>query len=118
MPLRLKRRLDLYFGSDPLNTFAGIILHRIGFARRVNVAAWSSASKLTLKRHVFGGPSEDTIGEQIESAVDARPLDQVFSDYDISPILVKIDVEGAEHEILRGMERTIRGRDPMSFLKH
>jgi glycosyltransferase involved in cell wall biosynthesis len=35
MPLRLKRRFDLYFGSDPLNAFAGIILRRMGFARRV-----------------------------------------------------------------------------------
>jgi FkbM family methyltransferase len=78
----------------------------------LNIAAWSSASKLAFKRHVFGGPSEDTIGEQAEGAVDARPLDQVFSDYDISPRLVKIDVEGAEHEILRGMERTLRATGP------
>jgi len=34
-PLRLKRRFDLFIGSNPLNAFAGVLLRRLGFARRV-----------------------------------------------------------------------------------
>ena len=35
MPLRLKSRFDLFVGSNPLNAFAGVLLRRLGFARRV-----------------------------------------------------------------------------------
>ena len=55
---------------------------------------------------------KDSIVEHTEGVIDAKPLDQVFSDYSIKPTLVKIDVEGAEHEVLRGMERTLRATEP------
>lgn len=35
MPLRLKRRFDLFVGSDPLNALAGVLLRHMGFAREV-----------------------------------------------------------------------------------
>lgn len=78
----------------------------------LNIAAWSKTSRFAMRRHVFGGPMEDSIGEQNEGLIDARPLDQVFSEHHIKPELVKIDVEGAEYEVLRGMERTLRLTGP------
>jgi len=89
-----------------------IALNKCRNVTALNIAAWSTTSKLAIRRHMFGGPMEDSVGEHTGGVIDARPLDQVFSDYEIIPRLVKIDVEGAEYEVLRGMERTLRATGP------
>jgi FkbM family methyltransferase len=45
-------------------------------------------------------------GEKL--VVPATTLDEVLSVYARAPDLVKIDVEGAEHEVLKGAENTLR----------
>jgi len=89
-----------------------IALNKCRNVTALNIAAWSSTSKLAMRRHMFGGPMKDSVGEHTANGIDARPLDQVFLDYDIKPRVVKIDVEGAEYEVLLGMERTLRATRP------
>ena len=85
-----------------------IALNKCRNVTPLNVAAWSKTSKLSIRRHVFGGPIEDSMGEPTEGLIVAKPLDEIFTECSIEPRLVKIDVEGAEYEVLRGMESTLR----------
>jgi FkbM family methyltransferase len=77
----------------------------------LNIAAWSTETKLGLTRHIFGGSMIDSfVSQELESAnkVAARPLDRVLEETEMNPRLVKIDVEGAEYEVLRGMSKTLQ----------
>jgi len=81
----------------------------------LNVAAWSKNARLKLDRHLFGGPmisSSVSVGGP-ESLTIARPLDEVFEEIDLRPKFAKIDVEGAEYQVLQGMRKTINLERPM-----
>lgn len=56
----------------------------------------------------------DVVGERLE--VQLEVLDEVVGDR--APVIVKIDVEGAELQVLRGAERTLREHRPMVLLEH
>lgn len=45
--------------------------------------------------------------------VAARPLDALVRDHGLSPALVKIDVEGAELDVLQGAEETLKNHRPV-----
>jgi FkbM family methyltransferase len=77
--------------------------------RNVNVvdkAAWNSYCKLKMRVAFgeFGGASFFRNGVEID--VDAIPLDDVLED--VPKIkLIKIDVEGAEYEVLQGLKQSL-----------
>ena len=86
------------------------------------VAAWRSNGKLFFLRGgrkltgnssrrgtVVEAPSPDTIGDVI--TIQAVSLDQ-FAERGYSPTLIKIDVEGAECEVLKGAERLLAEMKP------
>ncbi len=86
----------------------------------VNIAAWSSSTKLKLNRHVFGGPPVDSSTSsdaRLGYTVDAQPLDKVLSRLFLRPKIVKIDVEGSEYQVLTGMIRTLRTCKPVLILE-
>ncbi len=81
----------------------------------LNMAAWSTETRLGLTRHTFGGSKTDSsvsLGLGSAHEVGARPLDKVLEETEIDPRFVKIDVEGAEYEVLRGMSETLRSVKP------
>ncbi len=82
----------------------------------VNMAAWSANEKLKLTRHAFGGAPTDTYLSQTTNSssftVRGAPLDELLSRLSIKPRLVKIDVEGAEYQVLSGMENTLQSNRP------
>jgi FkbM family methyltransferase len=82
----------------------------------LNVAAWSHYEDLELTRHPFGSSPIDTSVSPASGVsthrVKGRPLDDILSELEINPGLVKIDVEGAEYQVLLGMGRTLQSARP------
>jgi len=77
----------------------------------INVAGWSKSDELRLYEHVFGGGSLDhslmaNSGRYV--VVKAKRLDDILKELNINKIgLIKIDVEGAEVNVLQGMKETL-----------
>jgi FkbM family methyltransferase len=88
-----------------LNSFRNI--------RCVNAAASAAPGRVTAYRCLdanLGGSNITGDGiVQAEGEVDALPVDQILSDDERCRVrLMKIDVEGVEEDVCRGMARTIR----------
>lgn len=67
----------------------------------------------------FGGGSGSGTGRiQVDGGIEVRTvtLDHVCGRHDIRPTLIKLDVEGAEVEALRGAERTLSRARPLVLL--
>jgi FkbM family methyltransferase len=85
----------------------------------LRIAAYSSNGEITL----FRGPScaEHSINEDFGRGsykVRARVLDEVLKELGIARVdLVKIDVEGAELEVLRGLEETLSKESPRVIME-
>jgi FkbM family methyltransferase len=99
---------------------AHLALNDISNVEVVEVAAWDSETQLMLadpNGKVTGGSTRataDTIeGEYV--TVPARPLDAVLSE--ITPDLVKLDVEGADLHAIRGMAGTLHRAKPTLFIE-
>lgn len=67
----------------------------------------SNPSYSGLRRRVYDNPDEDIL--EIESEV--RTLDNVLPQ-DLPIHFIKIDVEGAEYDVMKGAERTIKKHQP------
>jgi FkbM family methyltransferase len=113
-----ERRRILSVEADPVNfgwMLRNIKANKCPNVIPLNIAAWSTETKLHLTRHIFGGSMTDSsVSPSLNPSreVDARPLDKVLAETGIDPRLVKIDVEGAEYEVLRGMFETLRSAKP------
>jgi FkbM family methyltransferase len=97
--------------SAALNGFAWIDVYSVAAGAR------SGRDALRLARHIGGAalacaePPPDCRGEL---AVDVVAIDDAIGGWGLRPpSLVKIDVEGAELDVLQGMTRTLRTARPM-----
>lgn len=94
-----------------LNGFKNIIA--------LNVAAWNKECKIKLFIHdaaVHHSTKIDLGLGQIE--VQARTIDQVIDELDVKRVnWVKIDVEGAEVEVLRGLKKTLASHNPRLIIE-
>jgi FkbM family methyltransferase len=63
----------------------------------------------------IGGTSIERDGKEIENweLISVRRLDDICTEMNIAPSLIKIDVEGYEFEALRGAEQTLRTFHPV-----
>ncbi len=82
----------------------------------LNLAAWNRETTLDL--HLFDCAQSHSLVSALEKArprrarVEARPLDKVLEELGVGSVdWVKIDVEGAEVEVLQGLEKTM-SRNP------
>jgi FkbM family methyltransferase len=83
----------------------------------INSAAWSSNTKLDLIPHKPGGSGFET---KVAASSDvstfgtfAKTVDEFLDEYDLKPKFVKIDVEGAEYQVLSGMAGSLRSDRPI-----
>lgn len=101
----------------------------------LNLAAWDREATLELHIGYVSLPSLLGLPQEVSRAVKvkAAPLDKILSELGLNEVdWVKIDVEGAEVEVLRGMEKTMirspklkiivevhrnRGKECLSILK-
>jgi FkbM family methyltransferase len=96
-----------------------IALNNLRNCMPLRIAAYSSNGEITL----FRGPScaEHSISEDFGKGsykVRARVLDDVLKELGIARVdLIKIDVEGAELEVLRGLEETLRKESPRLIIE-
>ena len=91
--------------------------NRAGNVRTVNLAASGAPTRVT----IFRGPASHTglttilpqPGLAVEGEVEARPLDALLRPDEVRHArLVKIDVEGAEDGVVKGMEALLAGGRP------
>jgi FkbM family methyltransferase len=106
-----KRNFELLVKNIALNNLRNCIPLRI--------AGYSSNREIAL----FRGPScaEHSVNEDFGKGsykVRARVLDDVLKVLGIARVdLIKIDVEGAELEVLRGLEETLREENPRVIIE-
>jgi FkbM family methyltransferase len=80
----------------------------------VQAACWSSETRLNVVRPTVG-MALDTHVEESEGfpEVSATRLDSILKEQGCHPVLVKVDVEGSEVEVLRGMKDTMARDRPV-----
>ena len=83
-----------------------------------NIAAWNKQEKLKLYKPKFG---VDTVGNSLVQnshdyyfEVNAMSLDDVLDDPDI--VLIKVDVEGAEPQVWKGLHKTLSCNDSIHLV--
>ncbi|HKD37222.1 MAG TPA: FkbM family methyltransferase [Pirellulales bacterium] len=77
--------------------------------------AWATADRAALE--ASRARFQEWIGGHFEIA--EAPIEIArFDSLDLHPIAVKIDVEGCESEVLKGMEETVHSDEPLLMLEH
>ncbi|MCJ7429474.1 MAG: FkbM family methyltransferase [Candidatus Nanohaloarchaeota archaeon QJJ-5] len=98
---------DLLLRNIGLNGMMDDHIYRIGISDEETTAGVTDP-------YTFGTASLDPDGDMI----DVRSLDQVRDQDELPfPDIVKIDVEGHELAVLRGMEDTLVGAEPILFIE-
>lgn len=98
----------------------GLLLRNIDLNKLRNVvalriAAWSSEEELTLFTGEYSTRHSVKKNHGLGSiVVKAKPLDNVLEEIGVNRVdLIKIDVEGAEVEVLKGMSETMKRHHPV-----
>jgi FkbM family methyltransferase len=115
-----RRRAVLFEPSMSLARDAGALLTVNGFENRAEVRACGIGDRRGTRRM-----SEDALGfAQPAGSAEARAVTIEFTTLDdewrrtgIAPAVVKIDVEGAEAEVIRGATALLRDVRPLLFLE-
>ena len=85
----------------------------------LNIAAYYKDAEIPLFLGVT--PAQHSVKEDFgrgSHRVQARPLDNVLAEMGIERVdLIKIDVEGAEYEVLKGLENTLINRSPVLVIE-
>jgi len=79
----------------------------------VDKAVWSEETELKLNTQIIGGKSH-IADERV--TIDPVTLDN-FAETHSNPDIIKIDVEGAEHHVLRGAENILKNTNPVLFIE-
>ena len=92
-----------------------IRLNKCANTAALQVACWSTETSLSIARPIVGTALSSHVELRHKPdlpVIQGRPLDKVAMEYDCHPSIVKIDVEGAEVEVLRGMEQILERDKP------
>ena len=90
-------------------------LNKLNNILALNVAAWKEIDRLTLHFSEYSGRHTVKRSNNFvyKDKVLAKPIDAIIAEYGIKRVdTVKIDVEGAEVEVLEGMRRSIEKFKP------
>jgi FkbM family methyltransferase len=94
-----------------LNGMTHVSVYEIGLGARAGVAEFLLAPELTWGKLAATGARPDTTGS---IRVDVAVIDDLVRNNELpAPSLVKIDVEGGEGDVLRGMAWTARAHGPL-----
>lgn len=119
--LRLAGKASRVVAVEPNPATAAVLRAHVALNDMTNVmvvecAAWDCETRMSLddpNGKVTGGSTR--VIEGWGGTVRARPLDDVLAD--VSPALVKLDVEGADLHALRGMAGTLARAKPTLFIE-
>lgn len=112
-----------HLAFEPLPELAADLERRFPSVDVRNVALSDHAGTATFHR-VVGAPGHSSLGEvdDVEGPVEAFdvplvPLDEALPD-GFAPAFIKLDVEGAEEQVFRGMLGTLRAHKPLVVFEH
>lgn len=102
---------------------SGIRINKLANVIPLNIAAWDKECMLRLyvgqgnvRGRYFEGRGWSSVKRRISKkyvSVCAKPLDRVLEELKIDYVdWIKIDVEGSEHEVLKGLSKTIKRSRP------
>lgn len=119
--LRLAGKASKVVAVEPNPATAAVLRAHIALNGVANVdvvecAAWDTETRMVLddpNGKVTGGSTR--VVEDGDGMVAARPLDDVLRD--VTPDLIKLDVEGADLHALRGMRETLARAKPTLFIE-
>jgi FkbM family methyltransferase len=95
-----------------------LVANRFSSACAIHAAATDKADVLWLVGESAYGQVREPTSETTGTRVPALPLDTILEHYNFSsPDLIKIDVEGHEPEVIRGLERTLRTSRPLLIIE-
>lgn len=112
--LKSRAKKSYCFEADPTNfkwLRANLILNNSNCVAE-NKAIWKETGKIKLDNSSDTKSSISSKGLEIESIT----LDDFFRDKD-NPEVIKIDVEGAEKEVLEGAQRILENEKPTLFIE-
>lgn len=117
-----KRGLVVAIESNPENyqtLLENIKMNNLSNVIAVNIAAWNQKQKLKL--YIGDTQGHHSIKENFGLGyifIDAAPLDEILEDLKVKKVnFIKIDVEGAEREVLEGLITTIKMNRPVMVLE-
>lgn len=102
--------VDAFVAFEPdLKNFAQLTSKRFNVTQSIclPLGVWSSNTQLRFNSGANMGSSVDSAGDTIIQCV---RVDDVLNNF--APNLIKFDVEGAEIEVINGLEKTIREHQP------
>jgi len=119
--LRLARKASQVVAVEPNPDTIAVLQAHIAMNDIKNVdvfemAAWDAETRMHLDdpaRKVSGGSTH--VVQDDDGMVRAAPLDNVLGD--VTPDLIKLDVEGADLHALRGMRETLKRARPTLFIE-
>jgi FkbM family methyltransferase len=109
----LAERFEYRIGG--LGSMNGLATLAVPVLRGMPQTAWATADRAALE--ASRARFQEWIGGHFE--ITEVPIEIVrFDSLDLHPVAVKIDVEGFESEVLKGMEETLRTDEPLLMLEH
>ena len=117
----LKDGLVLAFEPNPNNyriLLKNVKLNRLKNVIALKLAAWKSPTVLKLYLSEKGGNHSLKVPHEDFVYVYGKPIDEVVNELGLNRIdWVKIDVEGAELEVVKGLRRTIKKFRPQIIIE-
>jgi len=116
--VRLRANLARNGVADRVTVFAGAMADRKQMAHLQRLAGFDEYATIGASmHHALDREQEEAPGKTERIAVAAESLDGLVEAHGLRPGFIKIDVEGAEHLVIRGAVETLRVHRPVLMLE-